>query len=154
MLNGLSSEKVSELAGWRGDATGVWLLEKDPSLGADDYKADIDAVNLDSMIRKHPGTSYKKLLMDYNERVSLWIDEGKNNNNELNMATGAWNRVDLFDKNVGGDENTQGIDYVIQEICEDAGVEVGDLEALREANPVGHKFVCNLQQGNNELKAR
>ena len=58
LING----QVEDLAGWEGDTTRN-ANEKDPSIGIDDYLADLDAVNLTS--RMATGQSYMTALNSY-----------------------------------------------------------------------------------------
>lgn len=58
LING----QVEDLAGWEGDTTRN-ANERDPSIGIDDYLADLDAVNLTS--RMSSGQSYMTALNSY-----------------------------------------------------------------------------------------
>ena len=48
-------ERVKDLSGWEGDTT-FNATDKKPSIGEDDYKADLDSVNLIGRMQK--GQSY------------------------------------------------------------------------------------------------
>ena len=65
------SQTVRDLAGWRGDTTTD--AEASPSIGNDDYRADLDAVNL--VERMKDGQSYFSASNDYYKE----IDSGKTN---------------------------------------------------------------------------
>lgn len=69
------SEAVDELAGWRGDTTKV-PAEK-PSIGNDDYKADLDAVNITQRMNDK-NISYEQASNDYyNDLVSGQANRAK-----------------------------------------------------------------------------
>ena len=55
-------ERVKDLSGWEGDTTKN-ATDKKPSIGEDDYKADLDSVNLISRMQK--GQSYDQAISSY-----------------------------------------------------------------------------------------
>ncbi len=55
-------EHVKDLSGWEGDTT-FNATDKKPSIGEDDYKADLDSVNLIGRIQK--GQSYDQAISSY-----------------------------------------------------------------------------------------
>lgn len=77
LING----QVEDLAGWEGDTTRN-ANEKDPSIGIDDYLADLDAVNLTS--RMSSGQSYMTALNTY----------------QLELRTGKTTREKEFKQNI------------------------------------------------------
>ena len=87
------SKAVDELAGWRGDTTKV-PAEK-PSIGNDDYKADLDAVNITQRMTDK-NISYTQASNDYYHE----------------LANGQVNRAKEFKDN-------SGYDYVKNEILDD-----------------------------------
>ncbi|SFC05512.1 LXG domain of WXG superfamily protein [Streptococcus gallolyticus] len=70
------NEKTNDLAGWRGDTTDDAFAE--PSIGNDDYKADLDAVNITELMKT--GLSYQEATNRY------YADLGK----------GTYTRADKF----------------------------------------------------------
>lgn len=72
----LDNEKTNDLAGWRGDVTTDTFAK--PSIGNDDYKADLDAVNITEMMKT--GLSYQEATNRY------YADLGK----------GTYTRADKF----------------------------------------------------------
>lgn len=72
----LNNEKTNDLAGWRGDTTDDAFVE--PSIGNDDYKADLDAVNITELMKT--GLSYQEATNRY------YADLGK----------GTYTRADKF----------------------------------------------------------
>ena len=61
-IYGGSREHVKDLSGWEGDTTKN-ATDKKPSIGEDDYKADLDSVNLISRMQK--GQSYDQAISSY-----------------------------------------------------------------------------------------
>ena len=57
-----SREHVKDLSGWEGDTTKN-ATDKKPSIGEDDYKADLDSVNLIGRMQK--GQSYDQAITSY-----------------------------------------------------------------------------------------
>ena len=57
-----SREHVKDLSGWEGDTTKN-ATDKKPSIGEDDYKADLDSVNLIGRMQK--GQSYDQAISSY-----------------------------------------------------------------------------------------
>ena len=55
-------ERVKDLSGWEGDTTKN-ATDKKPSIGEDDYKADLDSVNLIGRMQK--GQSYDQAISSY-----------------------------------------------------------------------------------------
>ena len=55
-------ENVKDLSGWEGDTTKN-ATDKKPSIGEDDYKADLDSVNLIGRMQK--GQSYDQAISSY-----------------------------------------------------------------------------------------
>ena len=55
-------ERVKDLSGWEGDTTKN-ATDKNPSIGEDDYKADLDSVNLIGRMQK--GQSYDQAISSY-----------------------------------------------------------------------------------------
>ncbi len=62
----LDNEKTNDLAGWRGDVTTDAFAK--PSIGNDDYKADLDAVNITEMMKT--GLSYQEAANQYYQAIN------------------------------------------------------------------------------------
>ena len=62
----LDNEKTNDLAGWRGDVTTD--ADAAPSIGNDDYKADLDAVNITEMMKT--GLSYQEAANQYYQAIN------------------------------------------------------------------------------------
>jgi len=61
-IYGGSREHVKDLSGWEGDTT-FNANDMKPSIGEDDYKADLDSVNLIGRMQK--GQSYDQAITSY-----------------------------------------------------------------------------------------
>ena len=61
-IYGGGREHVKDLSGWEGDTTKN-ATDKKPSIGEDDYKADLDSVNL--IGRMQQGQSYDQAISSY-----------------------------------------------------------------------------------------
>lgn len=136
------SKAVDELAGWRGDTTKV-PAEK-PSIGNDDYKADLDAVNITQRM-KDKNISYTQASNDYYHELSR----------------GQTNRAKEF-------KNNSGYDYVKNEILNDLApkiearpdayhantkrnlTEQEQLDYLKEHYPASYNFIESLKNNENE----
>ncbi|EDJ0454963.1 hypothetical protein ABZ133_001854 [Listeria monocytogenes] len=139
------SESVDEIAGWKGDTTTQAL--KPPSIGNDDYKADLDAVNITQRM-KEQSISYSQASNEYYSALS-------------NQQT---NRAEEFKKNVN-------YDYVKKEILKDltpqtkptgisgmnpdnppsvATTEEEQLRYLKEKYPASYDFIESLKNNENE----
>ena len=108
---------TAELAGWRGDVTGQALAS--PNMGNDDYKADLDAVNISSLM-------WQKEL-DYAMASNLYYHELENGN---------YTRAEQFVKNVGGKK------YLYSEIFKSENVK--NMNELSAKNPTAYNFLKSL----------
>ena len=132
---------TNELSGWRGDAT--IQAEANPSLGKDDYKADLDADNIMN-IYKNSSKSYLTVANQYYRDIE----------------SGKINRADEFVKN-------NGIEYIKREILvaskdmstdhlpRKSRYELEEksitMEELKKINPIGYNFIRSLEEHQNEL---
>lgn len=139
------SKSVDEIAGWKGDTTTQAL--KPPSIGNDDYKADLDAVNITQRM-KEQNISYPQASNDYYN----------------DLSTKQTNRAEEFNENVG-------YEYVKKEILKDltpqtkptgisgmnpdnppsvATTEDEQLDYLKENYPASYDFIESLKNNKNE----
>ncbi len=132
---------TNELSGWRGDTT--IQAEANPSLGKDDYKADLDADNIIN-IYKNSSKSYLTVANQYYRDIE----------------SGKINRADEFVKN-------NGIEYIKREILvaskdmstdylpRKSRYELEEksitMEELKKINPIGYNFIRSLEEHQNEL---
>lgn len=130
MYSSLDSHKLTnELAGWRGDVTSQ--VVKKPSMNCDDYKADLDAVNILHLCNKDKSRNPIEVYNEYYKGI----------------REGTINRAKMFKKIVG-------FKYIESEIQNKVLGNQGYLrltnEELKEINPVGYNFIMNLKNENNE----
>lgn len=134
---------INELAGWRGDVTNQAFAK--PSLGNDDYKADLDADNIVNL--------YNNSSEDYLTVVNTYYND---------IESGALNRADEFIKN-------NKLDYIQSEILQASSyisettssfdpygypvVEfiTPNMDELKNLNPVGYNFIKSLENHENNL---
>ena len=129
-----AKEYTDELAGWRGDATGEAL--KKPTMGNDDYKADLDSVNIVSLMKKKD--------VDYATAVNQYYKD---------IREGEYTRARAFVENSGGR------DRILKELLDAELIEEDNLKSalkeLREKNPVAYDFYNSLTadngKGSNDL---
>ena len=129
-----AKEYTDELAGWRGDATGEAL--KEPMMGNDDYKADLDSVNIVSLMKKKD--------VDYATAVNQYYKD---------IREGEYTRARAFVENSGGR------DRILKELLDAELIEENNpknaLKELREKNPVAYDFYNSLTadngKGSNDL---
>ncbi|WP_018165967.1 hypothetical protein [Streptococcus minor] len=75
---------IEQLAGWRGDVTKDALAR--PSMGNDDYRADLYTMNITSIM--------KKSNIDYISASNLYYD---------GISSGAYTRANVFKQNISLD---------------------------------------------------
>ena len=120
---GDSHQHTNDLSGWLGDVT----IGNPPSMNIQDYKADLDAVNIIS-IMKNQRISYVAATNQYYDQLS----------------TNSYSRESEFLKNVGG------MEYVKKQIYKETGINHQDdtqaMEMLKEKNNVTYQFIQDLSK--------
>ena len=120
---GNSHQYINDLSGWLGDVT----IGNPPSMNIPDYKADLDAVNIIS-IMKNQRISYVAATNQYYDQLS----------------TNSYSRESEFLKNVGG------MNYVKEQIYKEVGINHQDdaqaMEMLKEKNNVAYQFLQDLSK--------
>ena len=120
---GNSHQHTNDLSGWLGDVT----IGNPPSMNIPDYKADLDAVNITS-IMKNQRISYVAATNQYYDQLS----------------TNSYSRESEFLKNVGG------MNHVKEQIYKEAGINHQDdtqaMEMLKEKNNVAYQFIQDLSK--------
>ena len=118
-----SHQHTNDLSGWLGDVT----IGNPPSMNIPDYKADLDAVNIIS-IMKNRRISYVVATNQYYDQLS----------------TNSYSRESEFLKNVGG------MNYVKEQIYKEVGINHQDdaqaMEMLKEKNNVAYQFIQDLSK--------
>ena len=129
-----AKEYTDELAGWRGDATGEAL--KEPMMGNDDYKADLDSVNIVSLMKKKD--------VDYATAVNQYYKD---------IREGEYTRARAFVENSGGRDRILK-ELLDAELIEENNTKIA-LKELREKNRVAYDFYNSLTadngKGSNDL---
>lgn len=125
------SQSVDEIAGWKGDTTKQALTS--PSIGNDDYKADLDAVNITQRM-KDKNISFTQASNEYYDDLS-------------NDQT---NRAEEF-------KNNSGYNYVKNEILNSLApkdnydyTEEEKLEYVRLNYPDSYNFIESIKNNENE----
>ncbi|MFA8439478.1 hypothetical protein [Pueribacillus sp. YX66] len=113
-------EKIEDLAGWLGDAT----LGDPPSFGDDDYKADLDAENINYLMKTHH-LSYQDAVNKYYQEV------GK-----------SYTRAELFLKHTP-------IEKVKEQVFSE--LKIKDMNELKEKAPETYNFIRSLEENKHEM---
>ena len=120
---GNSHQHTNDLSGWLGDVT----IGNPPSMNIPDYKADLDAVNITS-IMKNQRISYVAATNQYYDQLS----------------TNSYSRESEFLKNMGG------MEYVKKQIYKETGInhqnDTQAMEMLKEKNNVAYQFIQDLSK--------
>ncbi|MEB3073643.1 hypothetical protein [Parvimonas sp. C2] len=140
MYNSTEPHKVTnDLAGWLGDTTNKAF--KEPSMKGDDYKADLDAVNILYMYNEDKSRDPIEVVNGYYRKIRK---------GELNRAT-------RFKENLGLKYIEDGIRkvYELRKVTEYGNGYILEertltMEELKIKNPVGYNFIMNLINGNNK----
>lgn len=116
-------ENANRLSGWKGDSTKA--AEAVPSLGPDDYKADLDSENITYLMNKNQW-SYMDAMNYYHAR----LQSGQS-------------RAEIFTEHTSYNE-------VKKTIFDN--LKVNSMKELKEKYYDSYRFLCNLKDKNNELK--
>lgn len=127
-----SGEHTNDLSGWLGDTTR--LAGNSISLGLDDYKADLDAVNIIERMKQYNQT-YLEASAHYYTGIEL------HKNHPTHPL--AINRAKEFTQNIPiqriMDAMTKGYQASFDQIV--------SREELKQLNPVGEQFITDLENG-------
>jgi len=134
----------ADLAGWAGDTTHL-VPGAEPSMGPDDYKSDLDAVNIAAIVREQG--------LSYTDAANLYYAD---------LAAGRYTRAEKFLEHASYDDiekvilNDSGYDTVVNHggRVSTRIHHVPTLEELKELNPDGYWFLMSLKAGSNELLGR
>lgn len=116
-------ENANRLSGWKGDATKA--AEATPSLGPDDYKADLDSENITYLMNKNKW-SYMDTMNYYH-----------------NHLRSGQSRAEIFTEHTAYSEVKNTIFN---------NLKVNSMKELKEKYYDSYRFLCNLKDKNNELK--
>ena len=131
-------KNTNDMSGWFGDTTDVAGVK--PSIGNDDYKADLDAVNIVSSMKKNN---------------SNFITESNNYYDKL--ENNVYNRAEEFKKNVDFNEVKNKIYNQLSEsyILEKEGRIVGlpsNISYVKENYPQTYNFIKSVENNQNDIQ--
>ena len=125
---------VESLSGWRGDTTTD--ADAVSSIGNDDYKADLDSVNIINMMNDSGNT------MDYITADNLYYKQ---------LESGEINRASQFLENEGGYDKVQQI--ILKDLKVDSNLNTSEkMEELKKQLPDVYNFLLSLNGSNNEME--
>ena len=130
-------EYTNNMSGWLGDTTNV--ADTNPSIGNDDYKADLDSVNITSIMKK--------------DNISF-IEAS--NKYYKNIDNGNYNRAEEFKKNVDFDDVKRKIYAQLGEKVKDSEGKTikipRDINYIKENYPQTYNFIKSLENNQNNIK--
>ena len=126
---------TNDMSGWYGDVTDAAFAK--PSMGNDDYKADLDSVNITSIMKK--------------DNISL-IEAS--NKYYKNLENGTYNRAIEFKKNKGDDTTKNKIYsyYIVKSRYDKQGWNLNKEEFIKKKSSHAYNFVKSLENNKNELQ--
>lgn len=133
-------ERRENFAGWLGDAT----LGDKPSLGADDYIADLDAENITHMMQEE-GLSFMQASNQYYSEVGKEYTRAEKflENTELSYV------IDQISIELGY-SYTYNVDGLYPKI--ELYTDEEKIELIKKSSPDAYRFIKNLQNNNNALQ--
>lgn len=130
-------EYTNNMSGWLGDTTNI--ADVDPSIGNDDYKADLDSVNITSIMKKNNISFIEASNKYYN-----------------NLENGTYNRAEEFKKNVDFDDVKRKIYAQLGEKVKDSEGRTikipRDIKYIKENYPQTYNFIKSLENNQNNIK--
>ena len=126
---------TNDMSGWYGDVTDAAFAK--PNMGNDDYKADLDSVNITSRMKK--------------DNISF-IEA--NNEYYKNLENGTYNRAIEFKKNKGEDITKNKIYnyYIVKSRYDKQGWNLNKEEFIKKKSSHAYNFVKSLENNQNELQ--
>ena len=126
---------TNDMSGWYGDVTDAAFAK--PSMGNDDYKADLDSVNITSLMKK--------------DNISFIQASNKYYNN---LENGTYNRAIEFKKNKGEDITKNKIYnyYIVKSRYDKQGWNLKKEEFIKKKSSHAYNFVKSLENNQNELQ--
>ena len=130
-------EYTNNMSGWLGDTTNV--ADVNPSIGNDDYKADLDSVNITSIMKKN-NISFIEASNKYYK----------------NLENGTYNRAEEFKKNIDFDDVKRKIYAQLGEKIKDSEGKTikipRDINYIKKNYPQTYNFIKSLENNQNDLK--
>ena len=130
-------ENTNDMAGWYGDTTNV--ADTNPSIGNDDYKADLDTVNIVGIMNKNN--------IDFIKASNIYYEK---------LTNGTYNRAEEFKKNIPYNKVKNKIfeqlgDYRVY--IDGIMVKIPtNIDGVREKSPQTYNFLRSVEENQNELK--
>ena len=127
-------EYTNNMSGWLGDTTNV--ADVNPSMGNDDYKADLDSVNITSIMKK--------------DNISF-IEA--NNKYYKNIENGIYNRAEEFKKNIDLNEVKNKIFNQLVMTKKDGEIlaKPSNIEYIKKNYPQTYNFIKSVENNKNDL---
>ena len=130
-------EYTNNMYGWLGDTTNV--ADVNPSIGNDDYKADLDSVNITSIMKKN-NISFIEASNKYYK----------------NLENGTYNRAEEFKKNIDFDDVKRKIYAQLGEKIKDSEGKTikipRDINYIKKNYPQTYNFIKSLENNQNNIK--
>ena len=128
-------ENTNDMSGWLGDTTDV--ADTTPSIGNDDYKADLDAVNIVS--------SMKKNNSNFITASNSYYDKLENN---------VYNRAEEFKKNVGFNEVKNKIYNQLIMSKRDGEIvsKPSNIDYIKRNYSQTYNFIKSVENNQNDIK--
>ena len=130
-------EYTNNMSGWLGDTTNV--ADVNPSIGNDDYKADLDSVNITSIMKKN-NISFIEASNKYYK----------------NLENGTYNRAEEFKKNIDFDDVKRKIYAQLGEKIKDSEGKTikipRDINYIKKNYPQTYNFIKSLENNQNNIK--
>ena len=127
-------KNTNDMSGWFGDTTDV--ADTKPSIGNDDYKADLDSVNITSIMKK--------------DNISFIEASNKYYNN---LENGTYNRAEEFKKNIGLNEVKNKIFNQLVMTKKDGEIlaKPSNIEYIKKNYPQTYNFIKSVENNKNDL---
>ena len=127
-------DNTNNMSGWLGDTTNV--ADVNPSIGNDDYKADLDSVNITSIMKK--------------DNISFIEASNKYYNN---LENGTYNRAEEFKKNIGLNEVKNKIFNQLVMTKKDGEIlaKPSNIEYIKKNYPQTYNFIKSVENNKNDL---
>ena len=127
-------DNTNNMSGWLGDTTNV--ADVNPSIGNDDYKADLDSVNITSIMKK--------------DNISFIEASNKYYNN---LEKGTYNRAEEFKKNIGLNEVKNKIFNQLVMTKKDGEIlaKPSNIEYIKKNYPQTYNFIKSVENNKNDL---
>ena len=127
-------KKTNNMSGWFGDTTNV--ADVNPSIGNDDYKADLDSVNITSLMKRN-NISFIEASNKYYKK----------------LENDTFNRAEEFKKNIDFNEVKNKIFNQLVMTKKDGEIlaKPSNIEYIKKNYPQTYNFIKSLENNKNDL---